>query len=66
MKQSLVNIIAEAQRMSTEHPEITYYVLDKPRKRAVCVSGSISFWKFFNDGYRPVTRFLNGEDKGVM
>lgn len=64
MKQSLIAKKEEARRMSVKNRDVTYYVLDKPRKTAVCVSSSISFWKYFYEGYGPVTRFLNGEDIG--
>ena len=64
MKKSLIDKKAEAQRMSSEHKDTIYYVLDKPRKTAVCVCSQSAFWKYFNDGYGPVTRFLNGEDIG--
>ena len=64
MKQSLIDRKAEAQQMSLKHRDTIYYVLDKPRKAAVCVCSQISFWKYFNDGYGPVTRFLNGKDIG--
>ena len=64
MKQSIIDKKAEAQRMSLKNKDVTYYVLDKPRKAAVCVSSQILFWKYFNEGYGPVTRFLNGEEIG--
>lgn len=38
-KKSLVLAMEEAQQMSIKHPGVLYYVMDKPRKRAV-VSGS--------------------------
>ena len=39
IKKSLASKMEEAQRLSVEHPGVTFYVMDKPRKRAV-VSGS--------------------------
>ena len=33
-KQSLQDALQRAQRLSTEYPNDTYYVLDKKRKRA--------------------------------
>ena len=66
MKKSLIDKKAEAQRMSLQHKDTIYYVMDKPRKSAVCFCSQFSFWRYFNDGYQPVTRFVNGKDIGIL
>ena len=38
-KKSLVLAMEEAQQLSIKHPGVTYWVMDKPRKRAI-VTGS--------------------------
>ena len=35
-KKSLVRAREEAQRLSIQNPDHTYWVMDKPRQRAVC------------------------------
>lgn len=37
-KQSLINAFEDALGMSKKHPEVTYYILDKPRCRAQALS----------------------------
>ncbi len=64
MKKSLVEKMAEGRYMSEKYRGVTYYVLDKPRRSAVCICSEAAFWRCFEEGYRPVTRYLNGEDIG--
>lgn len=64
MKKSLVEKIEEARSASLKYKDTVYYVMDKKRKSAVCFCSELAFWKYFNEGYYPVTRFLNGKDIG--
>lgn len=62
MKKSLQEARKTAQAMSEEHPEITYYVMDKKGCRA-CIHGSQCLYKEkVLAGWYTAARFRNGAE----
>lgn len=62
MKKSLVEAIEQARRMSEEHPDMIYYVMDKPRHHAACHG---SYWVVKEKilaGWSVYCRFQNGKE----
>ena len=61
MKKSLQEALEEARVHSLKHPNITCYVVDKPRCRAkVYTVGWYAVQAVNYDGYHPVATFKNG------
>ena len=60
-KKSLVYAMEEAQQLSLKHPNVTYYVLDKPRKRAVCSGSDWIRKERIMQGYSTYCTFTNGK-----
>lgn len=60
-KKSLQEAIQKAQNMSTEHPNITYYVIDKKYKTTVVLSLEFAVREKILSGWHCVCRFKNGQ-----
>ena len=62
MKKSLKEAMQEAMEHSKKFPNITCYVLDKPRCKAkVYTVGWLAMRAIHYDGYYPVASFKNGK-----
>jgi len=62
IKQSLVMAEAEAKVLSTNHPDIIYYVVDAKRKPAKCYSIVHAMQEaIIFGGYHPVCRYKAGQ-----
>lgn len=64
MKKSLEQAKHEAKELSIKHKDTVFYVMDKKGKQAECYSLSWCVKERMLEGYRTVTRFLNGADIG--
>ncbi len=62
-KKSLTAAKKEAQNMSLRNPGIVYYVMDKPRERAVCHGSEWCVKERILAGWHINCRYLNGEMK---
>lgn len=62
MKKSLIEAHAEAKRMSEKFPDVIYYVMDKPRKRAGVYSSEWSRRELILEGWHTVAKYLNGKE----
>ena len=63
MKDSIVKAEQEALRLSLANPNITYYVMDKKRKQAVCSASEWVVRERILDGWYGVCRYKNGVRK---
>lgn len=50
----------EAQLMSSAHPHITYYVMDKRNKTAACHGSEWVVKEKILDGWHTVAKYING------
>ena len=60
-KKSLVLAMEEAQQLSIKHPGNTYWVMDKPRKRAVVTGSDWIYRERILGGWRCYCKFKNGK-----
>lgn len=62
-KDSIIIAEQEAKRMSLEHPNTIYYVIDKKRQRACCHASEWIVRNKILEGWYGVCRYVNGERK---
>ena len=60
-KKSLVLAMEEAQQLSIKHPGVMYWVMDKPRKRAVVTGSDWIYRERVLEGWHTYVKFLNGK-----
>ena len=61
MKKSLMEAENEAKALSEKYKDITYYVIDKKRGRALCYSIDwLAMRKINYENYYPVCTYKNG------
>ena len=59
-KKSLEQALSSALLESQEHRDVTYYVLDKPGRRAVCHASELRVWNRISEGYSVAYKVRNG------
>ena len=59
-KKSLVLAMEVAQQLSIKHPGVLYYVMDKPRKRAVVSGSKLIYRERVLEGWHCYCKFRDG------
>ncbi len=60
-KKSLARAMEEAQQLSIKHPGVMYWVMDKPRKRAIVTGSDWIYRERVLEGWHTYVKFLNGK-----
>lgn len=61
-KKSLTAAIEEAQQLSTKNPNMTYWVMDKPRKNAICTCIPWIYRERILEGYTTHSKYQGGHE----
>ena len=60
-KKSLLEAVERARELSTAHPQTTYYVMDRPRKRAEVHAVEWIYRELVLEGWHCYCKFRDGK-----
>lgn len=61
-KRSIADACMRAAKLSAEYPDYTYYVMDKPRQKAVVHSVDWAVRQRIREGWYIVAKYENGKE----